>query len=1081
LFAALTVLAIVALVRALAPQTLGETARRQLLFQLQDHYRGYTISIRRGHYDPQLGLVFDDLRIVDDSSSYRFRPREMVRVERLTVVADVHPEKLLDQQVPLRTRRIVMDGVQANVWLSQQGQVSLSALLPLPSFGPVVPRIDMRGVKLRLLSDAPRSRPVDAELEQVVLLNNPNPQGGIDKTISIRGSTDFANDLILRIDTQVDATDLRCSLKGAYLSRDLIERLPDAWADSAAHLKHLQCVCDATLAMRRTAGGPWNYRLRTTIHDGQLDHPLLPMPLTQLRGILACDPQGLSIESSQGTLGDAVIRLTGRIDGHRWPCQADLHLVARGLLLDDRLASALPGSLQASWDRLQPLGRVDIDARLVHADSRWNTQGTIICNGVDIRYEKFPYPVENLVGRVEIRDGIAAAQSLDGRIGGNRMQCAFRMPILPGITNEKSFILATDGPIPVDKLLLSALSPRGSPMTGLESFVRSLNPRGSVQLANAILTSDAAGRQRRTIDLRVIDGHLRYEKFDYPLYNVSGRVEIDDQLVRLTGFRGTSANAGVVLCDGTYQLAGGTSPPPGQGHGNAGAADLIESQLKLSFRAAGVPMDESLRSSLPEATQHVWDGISPSGVLDELNVELTQIGLGNPISLDVIARQHDQQQVTSRSLSLRPTALPYRLDVTGGTVRFDGSKVIIESIRGKQGGSTLAADGLCVQDEHGRWELALNLHSGSRLHPDADLIAALPHQMREAMRALQLRGPVSLRGQTRLAMPDATHPEPSIRWDLVLQLEGNRIADVGPVHSLRGELSIKGVRDEVGIRAEGDVRIDSMHVYDLQITSIRGPFSIDNDRLHLGGQSADRKIRPGAKPRPSQQADPIQGRLFDGTLDLDGVVVLSSGDFDVGMTARDAQVPTVLADFGHSDNELTGTFTGQMQLQGNLGTTDLLKGSGAARLSGANLYKLPLIVQVLNLLRITPTEKVAFTDGQLEFTLLGDTMTFSDLQIWGDLVALHGGGTLDRNRELELTFNTRVSPQNSFTQVLRPLGSQRYTLWTIDVRGPLHAPVIERRAFEGVGETLERLFPAMAGHEPEPATRSASRFVDWFR
>jgi hypothetical protein len=349
--------------------------------------------------------------------------------------------------------------------------------------------------------------------------------------------------------------------------------------------------------------------------------------------------------------------------------------------------------------------------------------------------------------------------------------------------------------------------------------------------------------------------------------------------------------------------------------------------------------------------------------------------------------------------------------------------------------------------------------------------------MRVAMRALQLRGPVSVRGQTRFAMPDALHPEPAIQWDLVLQLEGNRIADVGPVHSLRGELSIQGLRDESGIRAVGTVHIDSMHAHEIQITGIRGPFSIEGDMLYLGGY-AHGTNNPESEPAAGQGPS-IRGRLFDGTIDLDGKVVLSSGNFDVGLTIYQAQLSTLLADFGHSDQELKGALSGQSQLQGNLGTTDLLKGSGAARLSDANLYKLPLIVQVLNLLRITPTEDVAFTDGEVEFTLYGDTVTFSDLQIWGGLVALQGGGTLNRRREVDLTFNTRVSPQNSFTQLIRPLG-QRYTLWTIDVRGPLNALQIERKALDRVSETLEWLIPGMAQESANRATRPASGLRSWF-
>jgi hypothetical protein len=270
-----------------------------------------------------------------------------------------------------------------------------------------------------------------------------------------------------------------------------------------------------------------------------------------------------------------------------------------------------------------------------------------------------------------------------------------------------------------------------------------------------------------------------------------------------------------------------------------------------------------------------------------------------------------------------------------------------------------------------------------------------------------------------------------------------------------------------------------MHAHDIQITGIRGPFSIDGDMLYLGGQARNQPA--AANSEPSVPPPSIRGRLFDGSIDMDGKVVLSSGNFDVSLTIHDAQLPTLLADFGQIDKDLTGTLSGQTQLQGNLGTTDLLKGSGAGRVTGANLYKLPLIVQVLNLLRIEPSEDAAFTDGEMEFTLYGDTVTFNDLQIWGDLIALQGGGTLNRRRELDLTFNTRVSPQNSFTQLIRPLG-QQYTLWTIELHGPLHDLKTERKALDRVGETLaDWLIPKAAKDNSEPDSQPARRFGSWFK
>ena len=44
--------------------------------------------------------------------------------------------------------------------------------------------------------------------------------------------------------------------------------------------------------------------------------------------------------------------------------------------------------------------------------------------------------------------------------------------------------------------------------------------------------------------------------------------------------------------------------------------------------------------------------------------------------------------------------------------------------------------------------------------------------------------------------------------------------------------------------------------------------------------------------------------------------------------------------------EFTGSLSGQARFAGSLGTMDFLKGSGSAKVSGANIYQLPLIMQV---------------------------------------------------------------------------------------------------------------------------------------
>jgi hypothetical protein len=1062
LTAALMLLGASLILYTLAPQTVGETARRHLLSRLANHYPNHVVSIGRGNFDPHVGLIFEDIRISKPRiDSLLGRADGMIHIERLTLVSVLQAEKLLDQQIPLQTQRVVIEGIRANTWLDDQGRLSIAELWPLPSFGPTVPRVELFDTKLRLIDPATNSRPIDFELASMRIDNRDQDDGTIAMEIMAQGAADFADDLKIRIDHNARTTDVQAKITHAQLSRGLIDRLPTRWSQLAEHARDLQCACDVGLVLRRDAGGQVNYKVKTTVHQGRFNHPQLPLPVSDLRGVFVLDPRGVTINASHGVFGDAVLRAAGRIDGLQWPCDVDLQVSADGLLLDSRLAAALPANVQAAWNKLQPHGQVNlVDTRLRSQQGQWDIRASVDCVAVDVRYEKFPYPLETLVGRIEVAGGIASSQGLSGRIGDSRLQCAFRTPIQASASQEKSFVIRTDGPITIDNEALSALTPRGSPITKQEMFVRSLRPRGAIKLDSAVVVTDAAGRLQRSIVLEVVDGHVNYEKFAYPLGNITGKIEITDDLVQLFGLRASNANSGVVTCEGHFRIPTKGDPPIADraATGNPGPG------LALNFVATDVPMDQSLRSSLPESSRHAWDSISPSGLLDQLTVQVTQQDIDQELKLDIEARQFESEQITNRTLSLRPITLPYRLDVNGGSVQFDGSRVSIRALKGRHDASTLSADGQCVRNADGRWELSLDLHSGSRLHPDAELIAAMPDQLREAMRRLQLRGPVSVRGTTRIQLPDGAHPTPDIAWNLGLQLEGNRIGDVGPVHSLRGEIEVQGVQDVNGPRAVGQVRLDSMHVHDLQITNVVGPFSVIGDRLDIGSES---RLNFHTADKSEFATVPVAGKLFDGTIAMNGHCVLSTGNFLVDLTVRDGRVPTALAEFGNGNHGLTGTFQGQTRLQGTLGNMDLLNGSGTAQLSGANLYQLPLIVQVLNLLRITPTEDVAFTDGQVEFVLDGQMMTFNDLQLWGDLVTLQGGGTLHRMREVDLTFNTRVSPQNGFTQIIRPLRSNRYTLWTVDVRGPWHALQIERRALDGVGETLERLFPAMAQSNPE--------------
>lgn len=1106
---ALLIAAIVFLIRFIAPQTVGEQIRRHVERTLREHYPQLQISIGRGRVEPNIGLILDDIRISVPETSVASRTGsaiadsdladsvsrsssgevsllsrlgvgsgdtvDLAEIDQLIVFANADVHRLLDRKNPIVTERIRIQGLHAHAWQQSDGKFSLEQLWPAPKFGEVAcPRVEIVDAQLTYHPESDNAETLDVAISEAIILKHfdevqptsafaaEEPSGVMKSsacrtTIQAVGQTSFADHFKVEASLSGEEIDVQGSLTAARFSPELLEVLPSELRGRMDLLRGLDLRCDVGATARMVAGELTTFRTRTTVLDGQFRHPKSSIPVHHIRGLVECDPTGVAIQSCQAYWGDSLLKIDGSTQGYAQPLRATLNLSAFNLMLDNRLAAVLPKKLQDNWRKLQPHGLIDVPkATLEITGHQVQPTAHVICKGVDVNYEKFPYPVRQITGSLRVVDDRVKSELLSGRIGGRLMQCLFDLPAKPQQRLDRVFSVALDGPIAIDTELLQSLTPRGEETSKLETFIRSLNPMGAMHLVRGTLRTDADGTKRQDFELHVSDGSLRFEAFPYPLYNVAGDIHVVDDIVSLNDFHANNANGGAIRCNGHYRI-----PPKDDSVVTPMTVGGPVPSLALDFNASRIALDKSLRSSLPKPSQQTWDNLMPSGVLDSLTIQLTRQANTGPLDLKVQAQQFDSVRIGSDTVRIQPVALPYRLDIVEANVRYEDGHVRIDSVRAEHGGSFASADGDCQQLDDGRWLLSIDVHNGSRLIPDAELINALPEQMRGAIRGLNLRGPVGLSGLTETLLSDSEHPDPMFGWDLQLQLEGNRIGEVGPVHDLRGELSIKGRKDATGLIAGGEVRIDSMHVNDLQITQLRGPYQIQDEMLRLGGDSGYQQ--------------PIEGKLFEGTLRIDGDVKLSDASFDVRLALIEAKVPVLLAEMGQAKNDLTGTLVAEMALEGLLGTTDLLRGRGRATVENANLYQLPVLVQLLNVLSISPTEDVAFTNADVDFTLSEEQIDFNDLKLWGSLILLYGSGTLDRRQEMNLSFNTAVSPRNTFTRIFRPLSQQRYTLWTVDVTGPLNDPNIQRRALDGVGQTLERLFPGMnTDVQPKRKDRSAS-------
>lgn len=1044
----LGVVAVVALLtRLLLPDAVGEQVRRSFLGILQTHYPGLEISIASGRYEPEVGVVLAGIVIRDAQLPTTARP--LLRIERLIVETELDPARLRDGQAPLLARRVIVDGAEINIWPEAEGRWSSQKMWPPPEMGPGVPLMVVSGGRVRFCQNADAQHPA-IELQPIALTvrQSGDEASGVTREFVARGMggcvESFALSATFHGDGALAATG---SAKRLKIDPHLFERLPPQVRQRIRPLLGLTASIDVDARLAGTVDDPLRrWGARCSLDSGRFEHVELPFSVERISGVMRANPAGVTIEESACTIDGAVCRTSGRIAGLGWPCPVTLRVDADNLMLDRRAAAVLPAEGRVLWDKIQPNGRIDLRGNVRFDGQRWDFDTDVRCHDLAVDVAEFPYPLKNVTGVVHYRNRVATTKELTCRAGDTQLNCAFQLA--PRGSDVEHFIeIQADGPLQIDETLVSALTPRGKPTGSLEEFVRSISPGGSIQLLGARIGRTAAGEPTRHLDLKVLGGRLHYEKFPYPLYDVRGRIVVDDHTVRLSHFEAQNSGGATIQCDGVWLSA------PGQDGG----------KLDLAFHGYDVPLDDGLRTALPPSARQTWDTLAPSGVLEHLEVNVVHGPEPGPPTLTLVAQQWGTQGQGRRDVSVTPVTLPYRLDISRGVVRLEDDRITISDLDGYHGSSRLSAEGQCQRRADGRWQLDLNVLTGSRLRPDAELIGSLPLEIRGSFAKLQLREPVSLRGTTRLILPSPELPTPIFSWDVRLQLEGNHIGADSLAHDIRGEVLVRGSVGGDEATADGAVRIDSMHIKELQLTEIEGPFSIRGLKLYIGGPA----------PPDSDQNVPVRGRIFGGAIEMQGELALSSGQFAVDIDLRRGDVAMLLADLEQAHAALSGTFGGSLHLEGIVGAANLLRGAGKAEVSHTNLYQLPLLVQVLNQLRLTPAEEVAFTDGATDFTIDGDLLTLSELQLWGDLVALQGGGTINGRREMDLTFNTRVSPQNAWTRLVRPLRSKKYTLWTINVRGTLADPKIERRALEAVGETFERMFPVMDRQGGTPSTLGA--------
>lgn len=1052
----------------------NDEIRRSIERRFAECYPDLHVTVRAARFIESHGIEVQGVSIArrDDGGL-------LAHIDELFAACPIDTAQLIAEQSP-QPQRLVVRGLTVWAERSRDGKWNLARLWPLPKLGdgrcpPVA--VENASVVISDLSRQPagtfsmRNVNLRIALDERMAISDRSAAPAWKREYQLQGSlaADHCDRLEFNAVVDPDRGTWSAGGKaaGVRFTRQLLDDLPIrglpianaetlSWAAGASGNLQLQFSLAGDASKAETAATAstrpsCRFAVRGQLEHGQVVDPRLPYRIHEVRAGFYCDNQRLRIENLTARSGNAAIELT--LDRRGLSAASPMTVQAKftQLAIDPRVAESLPSELRLLWDRFQPQGTIDAEITAGFDGRRWSPQFDIRCRDLALAYFKFPYRIERTQGLVSLRDGVL---SLDLQASAGGQAVAIRGLIeQPGTKNLGWIEIRGDRPIAIDDNLIGAIvDPKG------QAVVRSLNVRGAVKINGRFERDDV--RQtgfRKCVTLEIVGGSIRYEKFAYPIDAITGTVIWDDEGWKFPKLIGRN-DSGTIECSGSWRPAAPTAD-----------GQLAGSQLALDITGTQIPLEDELREALSPRAQKIWRDLRPSGSIDLLNVGVRYQSAARQLGVTVQAQQWSESSSSaSRSLSILPVWIPYRLDDATGMFVYRDGLIELSRVTARHGKTVFRIDGNCRSESDGRWLVDLPRVAADRVEVDRELLEGLPKLMGASLERLSPRGPMSLVGALRLAGDAHADAPPSASWDVQIDMENGSVQCGVPLNHVHGTVRLTGGRDANGFLSRGELSIDSLMVKDFQITNLRGPFMLDEAGVILGGE-AERQLRDRA-PRS------LTAQFCGGTLSLDaGVRAAGTGVFliDARLERGDLQQ---LARETQRSGQVTGKANARLTLRGDRQGPHTWRGQGFVRLFDAEIYEVPVLLQMLKLLSIRQPDKTAFTSSDLDFRIHGDHMYLDRVNFTGDAVSLRGHGEVNLRGQfsdlppaakpppqLDLKFYALVGRDDfripGITDLLKQ-ASQQFLL--IRVTGTPDQPELVQEPLPALKETLEQIFPEVA-------------------
>jgi hypothetical protein len=635
-----------------------------------------------------------------------------------------------------------------------------------------------------------------------------------------------------------------------------------------------------------------------------------------------------------------------------------------------------------------------------------------------ITFTEYPYPLENVEGRLEIEGDRIQFSGLTGRHG----EATARID--GTVAYDASGSPNVDLTIEASRLRLDDTLAAALPPEGRAAFAQ-FSPDGFVDLTGSVSLHDPSRGVVYDLRTKFYEATLCYRDFPYRIGDASGEISIRPEAITVLNATGRHGNSEVTASGEVRRLEDGYS------------ADL-------TFDCRQLVLDQDLYEALPQAIKNVWRLLDPAG---SVNVKT----LFHCVSRNDVIQQRHRTEIEPLDAKVCFKGLPLPLAVSSGRVLVTDDSVEFLGIGGKAASGTARVDGEIDFSPPGtRGTLSVDARDMSF---SEELLSSLPPKLRQAVEPMR----------------------PSGKFDLRLDLlQFDLPADGKSEWNFAGAMALHDARTEIGFDLQGINGSIAGHGRISDAAGVSVEANADFAKAVLAAWPLE-DLRAKITTEPGSPAIHVQdasAQLYGG--EASGFAEINIGDrhveYQASITARDLElaryleatrpqsVPVVPA-----KEAAKGSIFGNLILRGRTGGNGYREGAGEIYLREAQVWKLPVVFAIFQVLNLAPDENV-FHDGWLKYYVSGDTLTFQQIDLQGKAMSFIGGGRMDlRSKQLDVTL-LAGSPVRLRVPLLTDLlqGATREVM-QVQVSGTLQRPQITPQPLRSLTTALKTLFP-----EPPP-------------